>query len=312
MDYLQSIRTFVRIAELGNYSRAAKSMNISNSLATRQIASLEHHLNARLFQRSTRRLSLTEQGRAYLECVREVLRDIERAEQLVATNSHPPAGTLRIVAPVTFGLHGFSSMLNAYAQRYPEVTLDVTLTDRQVSLIDERFDVGLLTGRQTTGDRIVRRRLITHHMTVCASPGYLRRYGLPVHPAELSTHAWLHLPCERHVDQLEFSGPHGPVRVSFNNAARTNNADMLRQFALLEMGIAILPRYLVNDDLARGTLASLLDDYRLPCVGIDLVYPSQYFPPKVRAFVEHLSEFVRNDVHDSSKRSDQSTAEPVA
>ncbi|KVM88482.1 LysR family transcriptional regulator [Burkholderia stagnalis] len=291
MDYLQSIRVFVRIAELGSYSRAARALRISNSLATRLVMSLESHLDARLFQRSTRRLSLTEQGQAYLECVSRILADLERAERLVAAHTREPAGTLRIAAHPMFSLHGFSAALSAYAQRYPRVTLDLTLTDRPVNLIEERFDVGVLMGRQVTGDSIVKRWLMRTRMMVCAAPAYLKKHGAPAHPEDLAGHAWLHLPLERYGEQLELLGPDGPVQVNPTNVALANNSSMLRQLAVLGMGIALLPCHMIDDDLREGRLVRLLADYHLPPADIHVAYPSRtHLPSKVRTFADHLVE----------------------
>lgn len=288
MDYLQSIRTFVWIADLGSYSRAAETLNISKSVATRLVISLEKHLNTRLMDRNTRSLSLTEQGEAYLERVRPILRDLERAEQLLAAQTTRPKGALRIAAPVTFGLHDLSPLLGAYSKRYPDVALDVRLLDRPINLIDERFDVGVLMSGQIVGDNLVRQPLTTTRMTPCAAPAYLRKHGEPTHPADLAEHAGLLLSCEHGGEQYEFSGPGGAVQAFLTTAARANSLIMLRELAVLGMGVAILPGHMIADDLAHGRLVRLLNDYRLAPIEMQLAYPRlNHLPATVRTFVDH-------------------------
>ena len=147
MDHLQSMRVFVRVADLGSFARAASAMDISNAVATRHVADLEGRLGTRLLNRTTRSLSLTESGQVYLERARQILDELEDVEQMVVARNHEPLGSLRIVAPVVFGLHNLAPVLQTYAQRYPKVVPDVTLVDRQVDLVEEGFDVGIVIAR---------------------------------------------------------------------------------------------------------------------------------------------------------------------
>ena len=170
MDHLQSMRVFVKVADLGSFVRAASAMDISNAVATRHIADLEGRLGTRLLNRTTRSLSLTESGQVYLERARQILDELEDVEQMVVARNHEPVGSLRIVAPVVFGLHNLAPVLQTYAERYPKVIPDVTLVDRQVDLVEEGFDVGIVIARQMRSASIVTRRLTTGCMTVCATP----------------------------------------------------------------------------------------------------------------------------------------------
>ncbi|MEK6298048.1 MAG: LysR family transcriptional regulator, partial [Paraburkholderia tropica] len=161
MDHLQSMRVFVKVADLGSFARAASAMDISNAVATRHVADLEGRLGTRLLNRTTRSLSLTESGQVYLERARQILDELEDVEQMVVARNHEPVGTLRIVAPVVFGLHNLAPVLQTYTQRYPQVIPDVTLVDRQVDLVEEGFDLGVVTARQMRSASIVTRRLTT-------------------------------------------------------------------------------------------------------------------------------------------------------
>jgi DNA-binding transcriptional LysR family regulator len=291
MDHLQSMKVFVRVADLGSFARAANSMDISNAVATRHIADLEGRLGTRLLNRTTRSLSLTESGQVYLERARQILDELDDVEQMVVARNHEPVGSLRIVAPVVFGLHNLAPVLQTYAQRYPKVLPDVTLVDRQVDLVEEGFDVGIVIARQVRSASVVTRRLTTGCMTVCATPEYLATHGTPTRPEELLAHPCLSLPSEYWGDERVFTGPDGEVRVRPSNVIVANNTEMLRQFALLGMGIAILPSYLIGNDTTRGRLVRLLSDYRLPQVEINVAYPSRrHLPAKVRTFIDHLVE----------------------
>jgi DNA-binding transcriptional LysR family regulator len=293
MNHLQSMRVFVKVADLGSFARTAGAMGISTAVVTRHVADLEERLGTRLLNRTTRSQSLTESGRVYLERVRPILDDLEGVEQMVVARNHEPVGTLRIVAPVVFGLHNFAPVLQSYAQRYPNVVPDVTLVDRHVDLVEEGFDVGVLIARQMRSASIVTRRLTTGHMTVCATPAYLARHGAPSRPEQLQDHPSLSLPSEYGGDERVFTALDGKseVRVRPVNAIVANNTEMLRQFALLGMGIAILPSYLINGDLESGRLMRLLGDYRLPQVEVTIAYPSRHhLPAKVRTFIDHLVE----------------------
>ncbi len=212
---------------------------------------------------------------------------------MVVARNHEPVGTLRIVAPVVFGLHNFAPVLQSYAERYPNVIPDVTLVDRHVDLVEEGFDVGVLIARQMRSASIVTRRLTTGHMTVCATPAYLQKHGTPTRPEHLQDHPSLSLPSEYGGDERVFTSidGKGEVRVRPTNAIVANNTEMLRQFALLGMGIAILPSYLIGRDLSVGRLVRLLGDYRLPQVEVTIAYPSRHhLPAKVRTFIDHLVE----------------------
>ncbi|MCA3811145.1 MAG: substrate binding domain-containing protein, partial [Burkholderia sp.] len=204
---------------------------------------------------------------------------------------HEPVGTLRIVAPVVFGLHNLAPVLQSYTENFPKVVPDLTLVDRQVDLVEEGFDVGIVVTRQMRSASIVTRRLTTGCMTVCATPSYLEKHGVPTHPEQLAEHPSLSLPTEYWGDERVFTGPDGEVRVRPTNVIVANNTAMLRQFALLGMGVAILPSYLIGSDIARGALVRLLPDFRLPQVEINIAYPSRrHLPAKVRTFIDHLVE----------------------
>ncbi|WCM18087.1 LysR family transcriptional regulator [Paraburkholderia bryophila] len=313
MNQLQSMRVFVKVADLGSFVGAAGALDLSTAVVTRHVADLEARLGTRLLNRTTRRLSLTESGSTYLERVRHILDDLEGVEQMVVARNHEPVGTLRIVAPVVFGLHSLAPVVQSYAARYPDVMPDVTLADRQVDLVEEGYDVGIMVTRHMRSASIVTRRLTTGYMTVCATPAYLAQHGTPTRPEHLLEHPCLSRPSEQGGDERVFTGPDGEVRVRPSNAIAANNTEMLRQFALLGMGVAILPSYLIGRDLASGRLVPLLADYRLPQIEITIAYPSRlHLPAKVRTFIDHLVEYFQPGQPSARDRSAAATASALA
>jgi DNA-binding transcriptional LysR family regulator len=235
VDDLDSMRIFVKVADLGGFTRAASAMRISNAVATRHIADLEGRLGTRLLNRTTRRLSPTESGHVYLERIRQILEELDDVEQMVTSRNLEPAGTLRIVAPVVFGLHKLAPVLQSYATRYPKVMPDITLVDRPVDLVEEGFDVGVVIARQTRNADVVARRLTTASMTACAPPDYLQKHGTPMRPEQLAEYPCLSFASDYWGEEWTFTGRDGEVRVRPTNAIVANNTEMLRQFALLGM-----------------------------------------------------------------------------
>ncbi|MCP2091667.1 UNVERIFIED_ORG: DNA-binding transcriptional LysR family regulator [Paraburkholderia sediminicola] len=293
MNHLQSMRVFTKVAEVGSFVRTAHAMGISPPVVTRHVADLEEYLGTRLLTRTTRFQSLTESGRVYLERITAILSDLEELEQMVVARTHEPVGTLRIVAPVVFGLRTLGPLLQSYTERYPNVVPEITLLDRPLDLVEEGFDVGVLSARQMGISSLVIRHLTTVHMTACATPGYLQKHGAPTRPEQLQDHPSLSLPSEYGGDEWVFTALDGKseVRMRPTKAIVANNTEMLRQFALLGMGFAILPSYLIGNDLARGRLVRLLRGYRLPQIEVQMAYPSRHhLPAKVRTFVDHLVE----------------------
>lgn len=289
MDQLQSMRVFVKVAELGSFARAAAHLDLSNAVVTRHVADLEGRLGTRLMHRTTRSLSLTESGQVFLERAKQILEELADVEQLVSERTHEPVGTLRIAAPVVFGMHNLAPVIQSYTQRYPRVVPDLTLVDRVVDLVEEGFDVGIAIAGTLRSASIVSRRLTTGCFVVCAAPDYLDKHGVIESPRDLLEHHCLTLSPSPTGDEYIFTGPEGEVRVRTQSVVMTNNTEMLRQFALQGMGIAVLPSYLAGNDLAHGRLVRLLPDYRLAPFDINVVYPSRrHMPAKLRTFIDHL------------------------
>lgn len=291
MDRLQSMRVFSTVVEQGGFARAAAALALSNAVVTRHVADLEDHLGTRLLNRTTRRLSLTETGQAYLDRVRQILQEIDDAEALASCMSQKPTGTLRIYSLLGFGKLQLAELLPAYIRDYPEVVLDVTLSDRTVDLVEEGFDVGIFVGFQKFDASMIARQLGVAEVMVCASPEYLKRHDAPQVPEDVSRHNCLNF---NNVEQLRnhwpINGPDGTINIPITSKMQSNNGDLLRHCAAAGMGLVAGPSFSMKADLDSKRLVRLLPDHQLGQLSVAMVYPSRrLMSAKVRSFVDYMS-----------------------
>ncbi|HYD95113.1 MAG TPA: LysR family transcriptional regulator [Noviherbaspirillum sp.] len=298
MDRLQSMRVFAKVVEQGSFAGAGKALDISNAVVTRHVADLEDHLGTRLLNRTTRRLSLTETGHAYLERVLQILQEIEDAEAIASSQSKKPSGTLRLYSHLGFGQTQLAQLLPVYAAQYPDVTLDVTLSDRTVDLVEESFDVGLFIDFQKFDGGMIARQIGVSEALLCASPKYVQQHGAPGTLEEVSRHACLNFSYEQLRHHWPVKGPDGEtIHIPVTGKVVSNNGELLRQCALAGMGIMIRPSFSLGDDLAAGRLVRLLSDHELGRLTVVMVYPSRrLLSAKVRSFVDFMAQqFPRPD-----------------
>ncbi len=302
MDRVESMRAFVLIANFGSFARAAEQLDQSPAVVTRHIQDLESHLGTRLLNRSTRSLSLTEEGRLYLESVTHILDALDDIEQKVSDQSAGPVGLLRILAPVVFAQRNLAPVLQSYREKYPRVLPELMLTDSNFDLIAQGYDIGIVPTESVRGVSSVARLLTGTSTKICAAPSYLARNGVPENPADLKNHATL-MTLSDHASGgvLRFTGPDGEVGVPLRPALVANDTEVLRQAVLNGMGIGFLPSTLVWDDVRNGHLVCLLDDYRLPGRELQIVYASrQHLPAKMRTFIDHLVSWFGNEANSDS------------
>jgi DNA-binding transcriptional LysR family regulator len=290
MNHLQAMRVFVKVAENGSFGRAAASLDLSNAVVSRYVALLETHLNTRLVNRTTRSLSLTEAGIAYAHGCRQTLEQLEAMESSVSQSATAPAGTLKLVAVASFSLFGLTPLLQRYRAQHPQVKLSVTLLHRPVDLIEEGFDVGIVTAGQVTGGTLIKRPLYRVRAIAVASRGYIGAHGMPVNPASLAAHAVLVPAANLSNSSWCFVGPDGHEEtVNIQPGYAVNNAVMLRQAALSDMGVTILPEHHVAADLSSGALLQVLANFRIKGADkeVSLVYPGRrHVSAKTRSFVD--------------------------
>jgi DNA-binding transcriptional LysR family regulator len=291
MDRLATMEAFVKVAETKSFSEAARRLRSSKSLVSRQISDLEAHLGVRLLQRTTRSLTLTEEGRAYHDQVTRILGEIDEANAAVSQSTVAPRGRLRVSAPMSFGILHVAPAVGRFLARFPEVELDLSLNDRYVDLIDEGFDLSIRVGRLAESS-LVARKLAPFRMILCASPGYLERHGTPKSPEELKQHNCLcystnSLTPEWRLQKLDGS----PWTVQIAGHLHANNGDVLRTAALDGVGITYLPSFIVGSDLQNAGLVAILSEYVPTDAAIYAVYPhSRHLSPKVRAFIDFMLE----------------------
>jgi DNA-binding transcriptional LysR family regulator len=290
MNKLNEMQAFVAVVEAGSFVRGAETLQISKTAASRLINDLEARLGVRLLHRTTRRLSLTEEGGVFLERCRDLLGSVDEAEAEVAARAGEAVGRVRVNVPVSFGLTHLALLWPRFMARHPRVALDVTQSDRLVDLVDEGYDlaVRIATLPSTT---LVSRRLSSTRMILCASPRYLRRHGKPVHPDALANHTVMTYTLLSTGEHWDFVGPDGPVGVKVTPRLRSNSGDTCVAAALEGQGIVLQPSFLVESHLAAGALVELMPQYRAIEFGIYAVYPSRkHLTPKVRVLIDFLAD----------------------
>jgi DNA-binding transcriptional LysR family regulator len=292
INLFQAMQAFVRVADCGSFAQAAANLGVSTSVVTRHVSSLEQHLGIRLFQRTTRKVVLTEAGAQYADGCRVLLAELEEVEMRATTTSKEVAGDLRIVALGSFSLFRLTPLFADYQTRFPQVNLRVTLTEKRVDLLEGGFDVGIVTEHMIRSESLVVRRLINSHAVPVAAAAYLAQAGHPQTPADLARHRVIGAPLDTSPQNWLFSANHGKggdESIALDASFTVNSMIMQKQAALGAMGIALLPLEMVADELQAGTLQRVLDDYAVlnGDVAVSLVYPSREFVPrKVREFID--------------------------
>lgn len=289
MDRLSSMGIFVKAVELGSFSAAADALNMSPQLVGKHVQFLEQHLGIRLLNRTTRRQHLTEVGSQFYERCRNILAEVESAEALAAETRAVPRGKLKINAPVSFGIHALTPKLPKYLGAYPEVSIELSLSNRLVDLIDEGYDAVFRVG-ELVDSGLIARRLEPYRLVVCAAPNYLRSRGVPTKPDDLSDHDCLifsHTMLRTHWD---LEGPDGSVNIPISGRLMIDNGEALLQAALAGLGIILQPFELVRSSLEAGLLVAVLPEYNVPTRSLHILHaPDRRITPKLRSFLDFVS-----------------------
>jgi DNA-binding transcriptional LysR family regulator len=290
LDRVTGMQVFARVAQLGTLSAAARALGMSQTMATKHIAAIEERVGVKLLHRTTRRLTLTEAGRRYLEAAERIVADVEDAEAAAAADRVDPRGTLRVNASVSFGVREIAPLLPAFATSYPAVNVELGLNDRFVNLIEEGWDVAIRIG-QLTESTMIARKLASCSIVLCGAPAYLAQRGTPRTVNDLIDHNCLGYTLMRALgpDHWPF-GSDGKVIVPIKGNLRANTGDALAAAALAGQGLIYQPIFMVYAELRAGRLVSIeLDHPPLQLPGIFAVYPADRHPPaKVRAFIDFL------------------------
>lgn len=290
MDRFLEMQTFNAVVDAGSFVKAADALAISKAAVSRYVVDMETRLGVRLLHRTTRRLSLTDEGQIFYVRSKELLAELAEAEDEITARSDAASGLIRINAPFTFGVLHLAPLWGAFRAQHPKLTLDVTLADRQVDLVEEGYDVAIRIAN-LENSTLVSKKLASTRMVLCGSPQYLKQHGTPKHPSELAKHTVISYSYWSTKDEWHFQGPAGPVSVKTYPCIHTNNGDTCRAAALASQGLILQPSFLVGEDLAAGTLIELMPEFRSIELGIYAVYPTRkHVSPKVRALLDFLTK----------------------
>jgi DNA-binding transcriptional LysR family regulator len=282
---------FKRAVDAGSFAAAARHFGISPEMAGNHVRGLEKHLGVRLLNRSTRRLNLTEAGGVYYERCTRILADIQDAEAEVGVLQASPRGLLRIAVPVTFGVLHVAPAVSDYITCYPEIRIDIVVSDRFVNLIEEGFEVAIRVGElQDSG--LIARRLASARLIVCAAPSYLQRAGRPETPADLSRHACLIYTETATPEIWKFQSQDGRTEtVHVSGPLTSTNPAFVHRMALAGHGVVRGPTFSLGADVAEGRLVPLLTGWRSHELSIHALYPHRsLLSAKIRSFVDFLAE----------------------
>lgn len=291
MDRFNAMQAFVRVVECGSFVRAAERLAISTTSLSRLVAELESHLDARLLHRTTRKLSLTDTGRAFYERCVQLLADLEEAESLAAQAAHRAHGTIKLTCPTNLAVQPIGPAIAGFAAAHPAVSFDVSVSDRAVDLVEEGFDLAIRIGA-VGSDTLVARKLGATELIPCAAPGYLQRHGVPQRPADLACHrviTYAYAAMPRRWQLREATGAMHEVHVQ--GVLHSNSGELAMGAAIGGLGIVFEPEFVLAPALARGELCRVLPDFRGPSLDVWAVYPSRrHLSAKVRLFVAHLAQ----------------------
>jgi DNA-binding transcriptional LysR family regulator len=290
MDRALEMQVFCTVVDKGSFIGAADPLGMSKAAISRYVSGLEDRLGVRLLHRTTRRLSLTDEGRQFYHQAREVLTMMDAAEESVSSSAPEPSGILRINAPVSFGVIHLAPVWAEFMQLYPKIELDISLNDRIVDLVEDGFDAAVRIARLENSS-LVGRRLASTRMRLCAAPTYLDTHEPIRALADLTKHGVIAYTNFASGNEWQFDGPRGQESVLTRSILRCNNGDTCRSIALAGGGVSLQPSFMVAEDLRRGALVEILPEYQSVELGIYAVYPTRkHLAPKVRMLINFLVE----------------------
>lgn len=290
MDKLSSLRAFVKVVETSSFSEAGRRLRLSRSAVSKYVAELEEDLGVQLLSRTTRRVTPTENGQAYFERALAILADLDAADHAVSQSQATPRGLLRVNAPMSFGTMCLGPALAGFMKRYPELQIQLALSDEHVDPVQDGLDVTLRIADLESSSLIARRIMPIERM-ICAAPAYLKQHGIPKHPNELRHHDCLTYGYLSTGNQWKLSGKDGDHWVNPRWTLCANNAEVLRDAAVAGRGVALLPVFIAEAPLKAGKLRPFLTDYHAPPLALYAIYPpTRHLAVKVRLFIDHLVE----------------------
>lgn len=284
----EGISEFVHVAETESFTQASKKMLISTAQVSRQISALEKRLNIKLFYRTTRKVSLTEEGRVFYQHCRGVLDGLDEAERAITNLQIKPQGKIKLTAPVTYGEQKILPLVNNFMKKYQDVEVSAYLSNQQFDLVEEGYDLAIRLGK-LSDSTMMAKKLGKRTNYLCASPEYIDKYGIPLSLSELNKHSCL----LGTLDYWHFTDSARERNLRVSGRLRYNSGVSLADAALKGLGIVQLPDYYVQEYLKSGELVSVLDNFREPDGGIWAIYPqNRHLSPKIRLLVDYLAEHI--------------------
>ena len=285
------METFVEVARAQSFTAAANRIGLSRAQVSKSVMQLERHLGTRLFNRTTRRISLTEVGRIYLQRCIDILDDIAETEAIAAEHTATARGRLTLSAPTSFAILHLQKAIPGYLRQYPEVQISLNLADRFIDVVEEGYDL-VIRIAELEDSSLIARRLAPCRRLLCAAPAYLEKHGTPRVPQDLAIHHCLVYSNELRSDSWRLQGAAGMETVRVNGPLCADNGDILRAAAVDGLGVTLLPTFIVGADLQAGRLVEVLADYCPAEISIYAVFPSRRFlSAKVRSFVDFMAGY---------------------
>ena len=290
MDKVASLRAFVKVVETGSFTEAGRQLRLSRSAISKQVAELEHSLGVQLLNRTTRYASPNENGQMYFDRALAVLSELDAADEAVAQLQSTPSGLLRVNAPMSYGTFRLGPAIPEFMEKYPDVKIQLVLSDELLDPIQDGFDITLRIA-ELGSSSLIARKITPIDRTVCASPDYLARRGIPAHPRDLRDHVLLTYGFLLTGNQWKLTGADGDHWILPSWSLCVNNAEVLRDAAIRGRGVALIPTFIAGDALEKGTLRAVLQDYRAPPSALYAIYPpTRHLSVKVRLFIDFLVE----------------------
>lgn len=295
MNKLESMSVFVRVVERGSFSAVAEEMRLSGTMVGLHIKALEQLLGTRLLNRTTRRQSLTDFGSVYYQRCRRILADIEDTESGALALHQNPRGRLKVACPVSFGVHSLSPVTARFLSQWPEVTLDLVLSDKAMDMAEEGIDVMIKVGELEHMNSLIARPIAAYKSIICAAPAYLESAGKPVHPEELTNHRCLGFAHPLAGSEWLLQSKGERIKVPVNIVMAVNNGEAMRSAALNGLGIIMQPEVLLTEDLRQGRLIPLLPEYQPLAKPVHiLTFADRQQLPKIRLYVDFLLQHFKD------------------
>ena len=291
MDKFASLEAFTQVVQSGGFAAAARKMGVSRSTVNKLVINLENELKVQLLQRSTRQVNPTPTGLAFYERCLNILAELEAAELAVSALQTTLKGTLRINAPMSFGTLFLGKAIADFTAQYPELQVQLTLDDRFIDPIAEGYDLTIRISQPETSPNLVYHTIAPIPRVLCAAPNYLTKQGIPTHPEQLKEHSCLHYGQIVTGNQWQLNSCDREYRVTVTGMLCSNNGEVLKDAAVRSLGIAMLPNFIVREELDSGRLITILSEYQLPAIELCLIYPlNRHLNTKIKLFVDFFSD----------------------